>query len=70
MRLINNVERDAYCRVLFKTLNILPVCCVCIMEIVYYIKMNIGGLEQHAVWHDYNTYHRSDLQSQFCRTDI
>jgi len=41
---ISNVERDAFCRVSFKTLNILPVSCMCIMEIVYYIKMNIGGL--------------------------
>jgi len=40
------------------------------MEIVYYIKMNIDGLEQHSVWHEYNTHHRSDLQSQFCRPDI
>jgi len=62
MRLISNVERDAFC---LKTLSICPVSCMCIMEIVYYIKMTVGGLEQHSVWHDYNTHHRSDLQSQF-----
>jgi hypothetical protein len=70
MRLISNVERDAFCRVLFKTLTILPVSCMCIMEVVCYITMNIGGLEQHAVRLDYNTHDRSDLQSQSCRADI
>jgi hypothetical protein len=35
------------------------------MEFVYYIKKNIGELEQNSVRHDYNTHHRSDLQSQF-----
>jgi hypothetical protein len=56
MRLISNVESDASCGVLFQTLNILPVSCMCIMEIVYFIKMNIGGSGQHSVWHDCNTH--------------
>jgi hypothetical protein len=72
MRLISNVGRDTSCRVLFKTLNILPLPCVCIMENVYYInvKMNIGSLEQNSLRHNYNTHPRSDLQYTFCRTDI
>jgi len=40
--LISNVGRDTPCRVLFKTLNIFPLPCLYIMEIVHYIKMNIG----------------------------
>ena len=63
MGLINNVGRDTSCRVLFTTLNIFPLPCVYIMEIVYYIKMNVGELDQNSVRHNYNTQHRSDLQS-------
>jgi hypothetical protein len=48
MRLISNVGRDTSCRILFKTLNILPLPCMYIMEIVYYIKMNISGIEQNS----------------------
>ena len=44
MRLISNVGRDSSCRVWFKKLNILPLPCVYIMEIVYYTKINIGEL--------------------------
>jgi hypothetical protein len=68
-RLISNAGRDTTCRVLFKKLSILPLLCMYIMEIVYYIKMNIGGLEQNSVRHNYNTCHRLDLPPQFCRTD-
>jgi len=69
-RSVCNIERDTSCRVLFETLNILPVYCMYIMETVYYVKMNIGGLEKNSVMHDYNTCHRSALQFQCCRTVI
>jgi len=46
---------------MFKTLNILPVPCIYITKIVYYKKSNISRF-------DYNTWQRSDLQSQFCET--
>ena len=42
MRLINSVGRDTSCRVFIRTLNILPLSCMYIMEIVYCVKMNIG----------------------------
>jgi len=42
MRLINSVGRDTSCRVFITTLNILPLSCMYIMEIVYCVKMNIG----------------------------
>jgi hypothetical protein len=32
-------------------------------------KNECGGLEQNSIRHDYNTCHRSDLQSQFCSAD-
>jgi hypothetical protein len=70
MRLISNVGRNMSCRVLYKTLYILPLSCVCVVETVYCTKINLGGLEWNSVRHNCNTCHRSDLQSQFCRTDI
>jgi hypothetical protein len=57
-------------REFFRTLNILPVPCVYIMETVYYIKLNSKGLKQNSAIHDYNTHHRSDFQTKFCRTNI
>jgi hypothetical protein len=70
VRLICNVKRKTSCRELFRTLNILPVPCVYIMEMVYYIKVNNKGLKQNLPIHDYETWHRSDFQTQFCRTGI
>ena len=40
------------------------------METFYYIKLNNKGLQQTLAIHDYKTQHRSDFQTQFCRTDI
>jgi hypothetical protein len=40
------------------------------MEIVYCIKLTIKGLKQNLAIHDYNTCHRSDFKTQFCRSDI
>jgi len=70
VRLICNIKRKTSCRELFKTLNILPVPCVYIMEMVYYIKVNNKGLKQNLAIHDYKTQHRPDFQTQFCKTDI
>jgi len=50
-RLISNVGRNTSCWVLFKTLNILPLPCRYVMEIVYCVKMKIGRLEQNSVTH-------------------
>jgi hypothetical protein len=43
VRLICNVKRNTSCRELFRTLNILPVPCVYIMETVYYIQLHKGA---------------------------
>jgi hypothetical protein len=40
------------------------------MEMAYYIKVNNKRLKQNLAIHDYETRHRSDFQTQFCRTDI
>jgi len=49
---------------LFKTLNILSVLCVYIMEIVYNIKLN--RLEQNLNRHYFNTRERPGLWFKFC----
>jgi hypothetical protein len=70
VRLICNVKSNTSCRELFRTLNILPVPCAYIMEIIYHIKLNKEGLKQNSTRCDHETHHRLDFQAQFCRTDI
>jgi hypothetical protein len=70
VRVTCNVKRKTSCRELFRTLNILPVPCVYIMETVYYIRLNNEGLKQNLAKNDYKTRNRSDFQTQFCRTNI
>jgi hypothetical protein len=53
-----------------ESLNILPVPCVYIMETVCYIKLSNKGLKQNSAIHDHKTCHRSDFQTQFCRTNM
>ena len=63
-QLISNLERVTSSMELFKTLNILPLPCTCAMEVVYYIKFNVGKLEQNFVRHDYNSCQLPDLQTR------
>jgi hypothetical protein len=65
-----SITKISSCRELFKSLNILPVLCVYIMETVCYIKLNNKGLKQNSAIHDHKTHHRSDFQTQFCRTNM
>ena len=44
--------------------------CVCIMEMVCQIKINIKGLKQNLTIHDYETRQRFDLQTHYFRTGI
>jgi len=55
VRLICNVKRKTSCTELFRTLSVLPVPCVYIMETVYYIKLNNEGLKQNLAKHEYKT---------------
>jgi len=63
VRLIRNVKRKMSCRELFRTLNILPVPCVYIMETVYCVEVNNKGLKQNLAIHDYETRHTSGFQT-------
>ena len=44
IRLISKVGRVTCCRKLLKTFHIIPVPCVYIMEVVFYIKLNVTYL--------------------------
>jgi hypothetical protein len=54
---------------LFKDLNLLPLPCMYIFEIVCYIKSNLEKLEQNNAIHNYNTLQTVNLHVQFCRTN-
>jgi hypothetical protein len=70
VRLICNVKRKTSCRELFRTLSILPVPCVYIMETVYYIKLNNEGLKQNLAKREYKTQHRLDFQSDIFKKSV
>jgi hypothetical protein len=40
------------------------------MEPTYYIQFHKEELKRNLTGHDHETRHRSDFQTQFCRTDI
>ena len=67
--MICNIQRDVSCREWFKTLNLLPVPCLYIIEISYHIKSNKRVIRQHSVKHDYDMHHRLNFQPQFCRNN-
>jgi len=48
VRLTSSVGRDTSCRILFKTLDILPLPRMYMMQIAYCIKINIGRLQQNS----------------------
>jgi hypothetical protein len=65
IRIISNVSRTTSCRELFNRRNILTVPCIYIMEILCYIKVNIGKYEQNSVIHDHNIHQRKDYHIQY-----
>jgi hypothetical protein len=70
MRIISNVNRTTLCRELFKRWNILTVSCIYVMEVLCYIKVNLGKYEQNSVIHDHNTRQRNDFRIQYWRTEV
>jgi hypothetical protein len=69
IRIISGVSRYTSCRQVFKDLNILPVPCMHISEIVYHIKWHIEKLEHNTAIHNHNTCQELNLHVQFCRTN-
>lgn len=68
VRIISGVSRLASCRQLFKGLNVLPLPCMYIFEIVCHVKLHLEMLEQNNVVHNHNTRQKLNLHAQFCRT--
>jgi hypothetical protein len=64
------VEKYASCRQLYKDLNILPLACMYISEIICHIKLHIDTSEQNTEIHNHNTHQELDLHVQFCRMNV
>jgi hypothetical protein len=54
----------------FKDLNILPLPCLYISEVVCCVKSNLGKMKFNEEVHDLCTHQNSDLHTQFCRTTL
>jgi hypothetical protein len=57
-------------RQLFKDLNLHPLPCVYIFELVCYIKSHFGKLDQNIAVHNHNTRQKLNFHVQFCRTNV
>ena len=62
--------RHASGRNLFKNLNILPLPCLYISEVVCCVKSNMENKKYNGEVHDHCTCQKSDLHTQFCRTTL
>jgi hypothetical protein len=70
IRIISGVNRLSLCTQLFKDLNLLPLPCMYIFELVCYIKSHFGELDPNIVVHNHNTRQKLNLHVQFCRTNV
>jgi hypothetical protein len=70
IRIISGVGRLSSCRQLFKELDLLPLPCMYIFELVCYIKSHFGEVDQNSVVHNHNTCQKLNLHVQFCRTNV
>jgi len=70
VRIIGKVGRHISCRNLFKDLNMLPLPCLYISEVVYRVKSNWEQVKQNEEIHNHYTRQKSDFHTQFCRTTL
>jgi hypothetical protein len=70
IRIIGRVGKHVSCRKIFKDLNILPLPCLYISEIVYRARLNWEQMSQNEEIHDHDTQQKSDLHTQYCRTTL
>jgi len=68
IRIIGEAGQHASCRNLFKDLNILPLPCLYINEVMCCVKSNMEKMKYNKEVHDSYTCQKSDLRTQFCRT--
>ena len=64
IRIIGRVGKHISCRKTFKDLNILPLPCLYISEIVYRAGLNREQMAQNEETHDHDTRQKSDLHTQ------
>jgi hypothetical protein len=65
IRIISGVNRLSSCRQLFTDLNLLPLHCIYIFELVCYIISHFRELDQNIAVHNYNTCQKLNLHFQF-----
>jgi hypothetical protein len=70
IRIIGKAGRHASCRNLFKDLNILPLPCLYISEVVCCVKSNMEKMKYNEEVHDHCTRQKSDLHIQCCRASL
>jgi hypothetical protein len=70
LRIVGEAGQHTSYRNLFKDLNILPLPCLCISEVVCCVKSNIEKIKYNEEVHDHYTRQKSDLHTQFCRTTL
>jgi hypothetical protein len=70
LRIIGKTGQHASCRNLFEDLNIFPLPCLCISEVVCCVKLNMEKMKYNEEVHDHCTHQKSDLHTQFCRTTV
>jgi len=69
IRKIRKAGQHASCRNLFKDLNVFPLPCLYISEVVCCVKSDKEKVKYNEV-HDHCTCQKSDLHIQFCRTTL
>ena len=62
--------RHVSCRNLFQDLNVLPLPCLYISEVVCCVKSNMEKMIYNEEVHDHCTRQKSDLHIQFCRATL
>jgi hypothetical protein len=70
IRIISRVGIHTSCRQLFSNLHILHIVCLCIPEILCYIKINFEKLKQNTEIHSHSTHQKLNLHVQFCRKNV
>ena len=70
IRILSRVGKHVSCRNVFKDLNILPLPCLYISEIVYRARLNWERMRLNEEIHDHDTWQKSDLHTQYCRTTV
>jgi hypothetical protein len=64
IRIRGRLVKHVSCRKIFKDLNILPLPCSYISEIVYRARLNREQMSQNEETHDHDTQQKSDLHTQ------